>query len=140
MAAASRARALLVAFLAAVGLAGHLPTAEAGHDAVPDVIALQADYVKRLIDAGEALVLVDLRKPGEYRSGHLPGAVSLPITELDRRFAEIPRSPRVVLYCECPIEDIATAFVFLRSKGYANHAILEGGFDGWLRRRYPVRR
>jgi rhodanese-related sulfurtransferase len=45
-----------------------------------------------------------------------------------------------VLYCGCPREDIATAFVFLRSRGYANHAVLEDGFDGWLKRRYPLTR
>ena len=75
-----------------------------------------------------------------YRAGHLPGAISVPITELDRRFKEIPRAPRVVLYCGCPREDIATAFVFLSSQGYVNHAVLEDGFDGWLKRRYPLAR
>ena len=112
----------------------------AGHDSVPDVVALRSDYLKRLIDARETVVLVDMRKPSEYRAGHLPGAISVPITELDRRFKEIPRAPRVVLYCGCPREDIATAFVFLRSQGYVNHAVLEDGFDGWLKRRYPVTR
>ena len=136
----ARARALVVAAAVVLGLLSQARIARTGHDSVPDVIALQPDYVKRLMDAGETLVLIDLRKPGEYRSGHLPGARSLPITELDRRFAEIPRSPRVILYCACPIEDIATAFTFLRTKGYANHAILEGGFDSWLRQRYPVTR
>jgi len=138
MPALARARALLVAV--ALALLSQCQIVEAGHDTVPDVVALQAEYVKRLMDAGEALVFIDLRKPGEYRSGHLPGAHSLPITELEGRFAEIPRSPRVILYCACPIEDIATAFAFLRTKGYANHAILENGFDGWLRLRYPVTR
>jgi rhodanese-related sulfurtransferase len=107
---------------------------------VPDVVALRSDYLKRLIDARETVVLVDMRKPSEYRAGHLPGAISVPITELDRRFREIPRAPRVVLYCGCPREDIATAFVFLSSQGYVNHAVLEDGFDGWLKRRYPLTR
>jgi rhodanese-related sulfurtransferase len=130
----ARRRALVIAFaLLIVPVAGR-----AGHDSVPDVVAVRSDYVKRLVDAREAIVLVDMRKPSEYRAGHLPGAISLPLTELDRRFKEIPRAPRVVLYCGCPLEDIATAFVFLRTQGYGNHAVLEDGFDGWLRRRYPV--
>ena len=96
---------------------GSSGAAWAGHDSVPDVVALRSDYLKRLIDARETVVLVDMRKASEYRAGHLPGAISVPITELDRRFKEIPRAPRVVLYCECPREDIATAFVFLPLAG-----------------------
>lgn len=131
---ARRALALAVA----LALSAASGAARAGHDSVPDVVALRSDYLKRLIDAREAVVLVDMRKPSEYRAGHLPGAISVPITELDRRFKEIPRAPRVVLYCGCPREDIATAFVFLSSQGYVNHAVLEDGFDGWLKRRYPL--
>jgi rhodanese-related sulfurtransferase len=124
----------------ALALSSAAGTTRAGHDSVPDVVALRSDYLKRLMDSREAVVLVDMRTPREYRAGHLPGAISVPITELDRRFKDIPRTPRVVLYCGCPREDIATAFVFLQSQGYANHAVLEDGFDGWLKRRYPLTR
>ena len=129
-----------VALAAALALGAVSHAARAGHDSVPDVVALRPDYLKRLIDAREAVVLVDMRTRREYAAGHLPGAIWVPITELDRRFREIPRTPRVVLYCECPREDIATAYVFLKTQGYANHAVLEDGFDGWLKRRYPVTR
>lgn len=127
------------ALLALAALAGGASAAVAGHDSVPDVTVLRPEYVKRLVDAGEA-VPVDMRKAAEFRAGHLPGAISVPITELDRRFREIPRTSRVVLYCACPREDIATAFVFLTSQGYRNHAVLEDGVDGWLRRRFPLRK
>jgi len=130
----------VVAFAVALALGVAPGAARAGHDSVPDVASLRPDYLKRLIDAREAVVLVDMRTRREYAAGHLPGAISVPITELDRRFKEIPRAPRVVLYCECPREDIATAYVFLKTQGYANHAVLEDGFDGWLKRRYPVTR
>jgi len=129
-----------LALAAALALSAGPGAARAGHDAAPAVVSLRSDYLKRLMDAHEAVVLVDMRTPREYRAGHLPGAISVPITELDRRFKEIPRAPRVVLYCGCPREDIATAFVFLQAQGYANHAVLEDGFDGWLKRRYPLNR
>jgi rhodanese-related sulfurtransferase len=116
--------------------------ARAGHSGPipPYVATLPAEYVKRLLDRQEPLLFVDMRKPGEFRAGHLPGAMSLPITEVDRRFGEIPRSGRVVFYCSCPLEEIATVYTFLRSQGYRNHAILEGGIEGWLRHGYPVAR
>jgi rhodanese-related sulfurtransferase len=43
-----------------------------------------------------------------------------------------------VLYCRCPLEEAATAYSFLETKGYANHVVLQEGYDGWLKRRYPL--
>ena len=131
-------RAAGLALAVAVAIAMPLGAAQAGHDSVPSVPVVRPDYVKALLDAREPVVLVDFRKPTEYRAGHLPGAISVPITELDRRFREIPATARLILYCQCPIEEIATAYVFLQGHGYRNQAVLEDGFDGWLRQRYPL--
>ena len=111
---------------------------QAGHDSAPTVPVVRSDYVKALLDAREPVVLVDFRKASEYRAGHLPGAISVPLAELDRRYREIPAAGRLILYCQCPIEEIATAYVFLQGQGYRNQAVLEDGIDGWLRRRYPL--
>ena len=127
--------AVVLALAIAVALAR---VAHGGHGGVPGVAMTEPDYLKWLIDSRQPVVVVDLRKPQEFRGGHLPGAISVPLAELDRRFAEIPTSPMVVLYCQCPIEEAATAYAFLESKGYLNHVVLEEGYDGWLRRRYPV--
>ena len=112
--------------------------AQAGHDSAPTVPVVRSDYVKALLDAREPVVLVDFRRASEYRAGHLPGAISVPLSELDRRYREIPATARLILYCQCPIEEIATAYVFLHGHGYRNQAVLEDGIDGWLRRRYPL--
>lgn len=125
----------------ALGLAFGLalvPAARAAHGGVPSVAFTEPDYLKWLIDSRQPVVVVDLRAPGAFRGGHLPGAVSVPIAELDRRYAEIPTSPMVVLYCQCPVEEAATAYAFLEAKGYLNHVVLQEGYDGWLRRRYPI--
>jgi rhodanese-related sulfurtransferase len=44
----------------------------------------------------------------------------------------------VVLYCRCSVEEAATAYAFLETRGYVNHVVLQEGHDGWVRRRYPV--
>ncbi len=87
----------------------------------------EPDYLKWLLDSRQPVVVVDLRSPADFRRGHLPGAVSIPLAELDRRFAEIPTQPMVVLYCRCPIEEAATAYSFLEAKGYTNHVVLQDG-------------
>jgi rhodanese-related sulfurtransferase len=136
----SRSRCARLALLAVAALAigGAFELARAGHAGDVSLLTVRSDYVKRLLDAREPMLLVDFRKPAEYRAGHLPGAISLPITELDRRFQEIPPIARAVLYCQCPLEEIATAYTFLWNQGYRNHIVLEDGFDGWLRRQYPI--
>jgi hypothetical protein len=74
--------------------------------------------LKRLLDVLEPVVLVDMRKPAEYKAGHLPGAISLPVIDLERRYREIPRGPRVVLYCACPLEEMGSVHAFLASLGW----------------------
>jgi phage shock protein E len=52
----------------------------------------------RLVEAGA--LLVDVRTPGEFSAGHLPGAVSLPVQELEPRMAELGGKDRpIVVYC-----------------------------------------
>jgi ArsR family transcriptional regulator len=97
------------------------------------VVAVRADYVRRLMDLQEKILFVDLRDSSAFRTGHLPGAISIPIAEMDRRYGELPRAGRVILYCDCPPEELAAAYTLLRGKGYVNHAVLEDGYRGWIR-------
>lgn len=128
-------RGAILILAAALALAR---AADAGHGGVPAVALTEPEYLKWLIDSRQPVVVVDLRSAPDFRRGHLPGAVSVPLAELDRRFAEIPTQPMVVLYCRCPLEEAATAYSFLETKGYANHVVLQEGYDGWLKRRYPL--
>jgi hypothetical protein len=54
--------------------------------------------VKTDLDAGRPLVLVDVRSLGEFNTGHIPKARSIPLEVLPRRLSEIPRDIPVVLY------------------------------------------
>ena len=119
-------------------IAAALGPAWAGHTPAVSFPTLRSDAVKRLLDVREPIVLVDMRKPAEYRAGHLPGAVSLPMGELERRYREIPKASRVVLYCQCPLEDMGSVYGFLSSLGYRNHVVLEDDFEGWVKSQYPL--
>jgi phage shock protein E len=60
-----------------------------------DVAGVEA---RRLVEGGARLV--DVRTPEEFGDGHLPGAVNIPVQELDRRMAELePKNETIVLYC-----------------------------------------
>jgi rhodanese-related sulfurtransferase len=99
---------------------------------------IAADRVKQLMDAGEKLVLIDMRPAKEYQQSRLPGARSLPLAELANRFGEVPKIGRVVLYCDCKPYDVADRAVFLEYRGYRNIFIMPEGYQGWVKRGYPT--
>ena len=80
----------------------------------------------------EEVFLIDVRPSIEYESGHLPGALRMPIEELPGRLDEIPRDRPVIAYCRgeyCLFADEAVAL--LRRHGIEAER-LEGGWPEWL--------
>ena len=125
-----------------LSIATFIPPALAFHAGVgagpPPVVPV--DLAQRFLDGGEHPVFIDLRLPEEFKAGRLPGARSLPLRDVLKRYAEIPRTGRVILYCACPLKEIEPAYQFLWDKGYRNISFLDEGFPGWVKRAYPVER
>ena len=107
----------------------------AGHGTEDDVVTVTAEQVKAFLDGRERMVLIDLRPNPEFQKNRLPGARSLPMKELGKRFREIPLSGRIVLYCDCPQNQIIEqAYQVLKDYGYRNTAVLADPFKDWLGR------
>jgi rhodanese-related sulfurtransferase/DNA-binding HxlR family transcriptional regulator len=83
------------------------------------------------LEAGEPLVVVDVRPIEEYRAAHLPGALSIPLDELEQRLRELPQERQIVAYCRGPYCAFAPEAVrTLRAHGYdARH--LRDGLPEW---------
>lgn len=93
----------------------------------------------RLAKADEVTVL-DVRPEGEYQAGHIAGAVNIPLPELARRLAELPRGKQVVAYCRGPYCLLSfDAVRRLRAKGFRARRLAEG-FPEWKAARGPVGR
>jgi rhodanese-related sulfurtransferase len=124
----------------AVALVMFWPAAiSAGHGTEDDVVTITAEQVKIFLDAREKIVLVDLRPVKDFQKMRLPGARSVPMKELDKRFQEIPKSGRVVLYCDCTQNEvIEQAYQLLKDYGYRNTAVMADTFQEWQKRKYPV--
>ncbi|MCI4349640.1 MAG: molybdopterin-synthase adenylyltransferase MoeB [Thermoplasmata archaeon] len=75
-------------------------------------------------------LLVDVREPGEFAYNRIPGALLVPMGEIDRRLAEISRAPDVVVYCHHGIRS-ATAARHLLDLGLPKVRSLKGGIDAW---------
>ena len=88
------------------------------------------ELTRRLQD-GDDLVVLDVRPAAEYAAGHLPGAVSIPVGELRRRLAELPRDREIVAYCRGPYCAFAhEAVALLRREGFSARR-LEDGLPEW---------
>jgi len=89
------------------------------------------------IAAGEVIV-VDVRPAAEYASGHIAGAVSIPIDDLAANVAALPPDVEVVAYCRGPYCVFADDAVRLLRRRGRTASRLEGGFPEWRRARLPV--
>jgi rhodanese-related sulfurtransferase len=86
---------------------------------------------------GDVTVL-DVRPPEEFAAGHIPGARSVPLPELERRLDELPRDVEVVAYCRGPYCVLAPeALGILRAAGFRARR-LEDGFPEWRLAGLPV--
>jgi rhodanese-related sulfurtransferase/predicted transcriptional regulator len=95
-----------------------------------DVEAIGRDELRKRMRHGD-VVLVDVRPSEEYDAGHIHGARSIPIDELDARLAELPTDREVVAYCRGPFCAYAhDAVRRLRSNGLQARR-LEDGWPEW---------
>ena len=91
--------------------------------------------MERLI-ASKSAVLIDARFAADYRMGHLPGAISVPVTS-SRRLREsllkgVAKDEPIVLYCQsegCPFDEILGGLLI--ANGYSNLRIYGGGWADW---------
>ena len=84
------------------------------------------------LEAGEDLVVVDVRPTEEYRAAHVAGAVSIPLDELEQRLRELPHGRQIVAYCRGPYCAFAPEAVrTLRAHGYAARH-LKDGLPEWV--------
>jgi rhodanese-related sulfurtransferase len=97
------------------------------------------ELARRLAD-GEELVVLDVRPAEEHAGGHLPGAVSIPVAELHRRLAELPRDREIVAYCRGPFCAFAHEAVAVLTDAGLTARRLEDGLPEWAAAGLPVTR
>jgi ArsR family transcriptional regulator len=96
------------------------------------------ELLRRMRDG--LVTLIDTRPRDEFTAGHLPGAISLPLSELKRRLRELPREQEIVAYCRgqyCVLSYEAVAE--LRKRGF-KASRLKDGYPEWKAAGLPVER
>ena len=118
-------------------------------------LAEVGEITRRYLDAGQGLqpvdreqllanvregsvTVLDVRPAEEYCAGHLPGALSIPLKELERRIADLPHGREIVAYCRGPYCVLASEAVeILRARGFTAFR-LEDGVRDWQAKGFPV--
>ncbi|MDY3561398.1 molybdopterin-synthase adenylyltransferase MoeB [Gemmata sp. JC673] len=88
------------------------------------------EQLKKRIDAGENLFVLDVRNPNEFQICRIPGTVLVPLPELPARLAEVPQDREVIVHCKSGMRS-QKAIDFLKAQGYTKLVNLTGGILGW---------
>jgi rhodanese-related sulfurtransferase len=84
------------------------------------------------------VTVLDVRPEDEFALGHLPGAVNIPLADLERRLADLPPDHEVVAYCRGPYCVLSfEAVAELRRRGYRVRR-LKDGYPEWKAAGLPV--
>ena len=94
---------------------------------------------ERIDTEADKVCLVDVRSHDEFKSGHVPGATCMPLDQLEKNLALIPKDKLVILHCQAGKRS-AQALKLLQARGFQNVVEMEGGFAAWSAAGLPVNR
>jgi adenylyltransferase/sulfurtransferase len=114
------------------GVRGEL---EASTPGVPEG-ELTVEDLKRRIDRGEDLFILDVRNPEEFQIGRIPGSTLIPLPDLPRRVRELDPDRELIVHCKSGMRS-TKAVQFLREQGFKKLSNLKGGILAWAERIDP---
>jgi len=100
--------------------------------AADEITTLAPSEVQAVLDKDEKgdFLLLDVRQPEEYEDGHIPGAMFIPLGELEARQEELERDKKIITYCRSGHRSMAAA-IALCGLGFKDVHHLEGGILNW---------
>ena len=100
----------------------------------PPVIDLDREAIKQGLREG-SILLVDVREPHEFAAGHIPGAVSHPLSSFDP--SSLPEGKRIIFSCAAGVRSVR-AIEFAQASGRDIREHYKGGFKDWAAAGEPV--
>jgi molybdopterin/thiamine biosynthesis adenylyltransferase/rhodanese-related sulfurtransferase len=94
---------------------------------------ITVEELKRRLDQGEDLFVLDVRNPEEFQICRIPGTTLLPLPELPQRFRELPAERELIVHCKSGMRS-AKAIGFLKQQGFRKLKNLKGGILAWADR------
>jgi hydroxyacylglutathione hydrolase len=85
----------------------------------------------------DGLMVLDVRDPGEWNAGHIPGSRNIPVGRLEQRLRDLPRRGTMVVHCQTGPR-AALAASLLRARGFSDVQLFVSGFAEWRAAAQPV--
>ena len=100
---------------------------------------LSSKALKAALDAGEPMVVVDVREASEFEAGHIEGALHIPLRQLAKKVNQLPsdKNTRLAVICRTGARS-SYGTMALWLLGYRNLRNIAGGMQGWEKEEYPV--
>ena len=98
---------------------------------------IDSSELKRRMDAGENITLLDIRSEAEVVQGSLPDSEHLPMHLIPLKMQDLPKEGDVVLYCRSGARSYH-ACAYLAQQGVHNVLNLRGGIIGWARNGFEI--
>lgn len=95
------------------------------------------EELKQRLDAGEDILLIDVREPGEYAIARIEGSELKPITQIQQWAYDLPRDKPIVIYCHHGGRSAQAVMALSQQLDYKNVADMPGGIDAWSQRIDP---
>jgi rhodanese-related sulfurtransferase len=93
---------------------------------------ISADELRELLGADDPVRIVDIRSPGQFRRGHIPGSENVPFAKLTDRIDEFDGNDRVVTVCPHGQASVQAARLIGSFEGFGGRVeSLETGIEGW---------
>ena len=105
--------------------------------AAPPVVSL--DDARKALETDSSTIMIDIREPSEHANGVAKGAKLIPMSQLGRRLAELPKPGAEKFMVICATQNRSANIVGqLQQMGYTNASYVHGGMSGWSMRAWPM--
>ena len=92
---------------------------------------------KSLVESNVSLIIVDVRTREEYDSGHIEGAILIPVSELEGRINELSKEEELLIYCRTGNRS-SNSVNILKTNGYTKSFHMNDGIIAWIQAGYPT--
>jgi len=95
------------------------------------------EEAKSLVESNVSLIIVDVRTREEYDSGHIEGAILIPVSELEGRIIELSKEEELLIYCRTGNRS-SNSVNILKANGYTKIFHMNDGIIAWIQAGYPT--